>query len=117
MLPKRPVLVCKVFPAHAGMNRRHLAERPDSASVVFPAHAGMNRPRGWSDSGVPLVFPAHAGMNRPGGSSQRAICGGVPRARGDEPSSARVDRRNVLDVFPAHAGMNRVPWQRLCTRG
>ena len=75
--------------------------------VVFPAHAGMDRPpaggcrrstvcsprtRGWTITppvleARQLVFPAHAGMDRPLKTVYRGAFG-VPRARGDGPSSA-----------------------------
>ena len=50
---------------------------------MFPAHAGMNRML-FQIVQCAFVFPAHAGMNRLRQGHHRA-CGGVPRARGDEP--------------------------------
>ena len=135
---------------HTGVPRARGDGPPCSAAnngddIVFPAHAGMDRwycwlwltgrtcsprTRGWTALGRAqhdkvLVFPAHAGMDRAPADVWNFISG-VPRARGDGPSTRRMAQRMSAcsprtrgwtdagpqvgaanGVFPAHAGMDR----------
>ena len=121
---RRPWQLAGVFPAGAGMNRLAAIARAGShrcvprrrgdeplwravirfACQVFPAGAGMNR-HWMAQNTTRNVFPAGAGMNRPFNAAPSQP--GVPRRRGDEPSSAPPMRSSHV-VFPAGAGMNRV---------
>ncbi len=78
------MMVTRVFPAPAGMNRR--------LSCVWRVFLGVPRASGDEPSGVDVdfmvfyVFPAPAGMNRrrhQRGPGNRC----VPRASGDEPDN------------------------------
>ena len=86
MVPLRTPVRWVVFPALAGMNRTGNSGRV--ANHVFPALAGMNRHKLFNEL-VHVVFPALAGMNRHATLSARSSFS-VPRARGDEPPSARI---------------------------
>ena len=59
------------------------------------------------------VFPAHAGMIPIGGGIRGGVLG-VPRTRGDDPTTPPAMGEKER-VFPAHAGM--IPcWSRRCRR-
>ena len=112
------------FPAHAGMDPIRIFLEC-YARLGFPAHAGMD-PTPVSPPMAPTGgFPAHAGMDLFG--SSRPFClSGLPRTRGDGPSSAAWmtvairasphTRGWTLPLaftgplprtgFPAHAGMD-----------
>ncbi len=138
-----------VFPACAGMDRerasaiasdfsvpRMRGDGPTVGAMTVSAAKCSPHARGWTDGAqlvvaAALVFPACAGMDR-----QTVECGsdrrGVPRMRGDGPSSLslkhcgqmcsphargwtvdRAESSRVSHVFPACAGMDR----RLSTGG
>ncbi len=108
----RAVFECRVFPAHAGMDRVHFGfawcqkcfprtrgdgpatERTTLSCPEFSPHT-----RGWTGPlGVPIltppVFPAHAGMDR----YQRAQTlrrGSFPRTRGDGPTDSRRSASSI----------------------
>ena len=97
--------LCRVFPAHAGMARRHLAsaprdrrvpracgDGPPAESPSTPSPACSPRMRGWPGGAGQGgrgagVFPAHAGMARHCGCCARRL-ERVPRACGDGPYSS-----------------------------
>ena len=138
----RVALPLRGFPAHAGMDPAAVGEgalrrglprtRGDGPSSSFPPRADVvasPHTRGWTRRHrrarrPALGFPAHAGMDPPRRSGT-ACCCGLPRTRGDGPSSGSPPRgrRSASphtrgwthgrhepvdrgDGFPAHAGMD-----------
>ena len=93
----------KVFPAHAGMDRRASTSKParkgvpracgDGPVTVLPGCSSVGcspRMRGWTvlarhHRDLQGVFPAHAGMDR-GHGGRRDPAERVPRACGDGPT-------------------------------
>ena len=110
----------RVFPAHAGMDRKRLrcpvrrlsvpracGDGPPSVCTSARQQSCSPRMRGWTGStgglrGPRAVFPAHAGMDRPPrwpASERRS----VPRACGDGPV-AHLDQTNESECSPRMRG-------------
>jgi len=93
----------RVFPAHAGVLRRHRLITPHS-DKCSPRTRGCSGQDGSRKQGG-RVFPAHAGVLRRF-ARQIRHCWSVPRARGGAPVAMVITAGHV-DVFPAHAGVLR----------